>query len=67
VPGAQVTLTNADTGIASVKTTSSSGQYIFDLVEPGSYRLGVDMTGFTSSLRSTSWSRFGPILPSIPH
>jgi hypothetical protein len=46
VPGAQVTLTNAATGISSVKTTNSSGQYIFDLVEPGSYRVAVDMTGF---------------------
>src|SRR5580765_7219751 len=46
VPGAQVTLTNADTGISSVKTTNSNGQYIFDLVEPVSYRVAVEMTGF---------------------
>jgi hypothetical protein len=46
ISGARVTLLNVNTGISAVKTTSSLGQYIFDLVEPGVYTLTAEHTGF---------------------
>jgi hypothetical protein len=46
VAGATVTLLNVNTGISSAKTSDSAGLYVFDLVEPGSYRITVEATGF---------------------
>ena len=39
IAGSQVTLSNVGTGISTKKTTNDSGQYVFDLVEPGTYTL----------------------------
>jgi hypothetical protein len=46
VAGAFVTLSNVNTGIKTQRTTSEHGQYLFDLVEPGSYAVTVEMPGF---------------------
>ena len=46
VPGATVTLTNVNTGVSVVKQTDSTGIYLFDFVDPGTYRVKVDATGF---------------------
>lgn len=46
VVGANVTLRNENTGVASSKPTNESGQYLFDFVEPGTYSVTVDMAGF---------------------
>ena len=46
IPNAVVTLTNVDTGINVVKQTSSTGLYLFDLVNPGNYTLSAKATGF---------------------
>jgi hypothetical protein len=46
VPGATVTLSNVNTGVKTVKTTDSAGLYVFDLVDPGSYTIGVEASGF---------------------
>ena len=47
IAGANVLLTNVDKGISSARTTDTSGRYLFDLVEPGHYKLTVDGSGFT--------------------
>jgi hypothetical protein len=47
VVGANVTLRNENTGVATSKDTNESGQYAFDFVEPGSYTVTVTMTGFS--------------------
>lgn len=47
VVGARVTLGNVNTGISSVKQSNQNGQYGFDLVEPGSYSLSVELNGFS--------------------
>ena len=44
--GATVTLLNVATGIKTVKTTDSSGLYVFDLVDAGTYSLTVEAAGF---------------------
>jgi len=48
VPGAEVVVTNVDTGIATKLTTNSVGFYLaLDLV-PGKYKVQVTASGFTS-------------------
>jgi hypothetical protein len=46
VVGAAVTLWNTNTGVATVRTTDSTGHYLFDLVEPGTYTVSVELQGF---------------------
>ncbi len=46
VVGATVTLTNVNTGVAMVRATDTTGHYLFDLIEPGTYSVTVAMQGF---------------------
>lgn len=46
IPGAKVTLTNTGTGNVRTTTTGPTGQYIFNLVNPGTYSVSVDASGF---------------------
>jgi len=46
VAGATVTLLNVQTGTKTVRQTSETGVYVFDLVDPGTYTLSVEFTGF---------------------
>jgi len=46
IPGAQVTLTNADTGVSAARETNASGVYVFVNVPPGNYTLAVEAKGF---------------------
>ena len=48
VAGASVTLTNDNTGVNAVKSTSEAGRYLFDMVEPGHYSISVAAAGFKS-------------------
>jgi len=46
VAGATVTLLNVHTGVKTVRQTNETGLYLFDLVDPGTYTLTVELTGF---------------------
>lgn len=46
VVGAQVSLTRTATGTVTRRTTNESGLYVFPLIEPGEYRVDVEMAGF---------------------
>src|SRR5262249_50089913 len=46
VAGATVTLNNTQTGVPSTRQTNESGHYLFDLVEPGVYKIVVELSGF---------------------
>lgn len=46
VAGATVTLTNVATGVQVVRKSSDSGLFLFDLVDPGTYIVTVEFTGF---------------------
>jgi len=48
VAGASVTLTNTGTGITRRVTTNEAGHYIFDLAEPGTYKISIEAPGFNS-------------------
>jgi outer membrane receptor protein involved in Fe transport len=49
VPGAQVTLANADTGVKVTRETNASGFYVFVNVPPGNYTLSVQAQGFSTA------------------
>lgn len=46
VPNATVTLSNVGTGVSTVRKTSNTGLYVFDLVQPGNYTITVEAAGF---------------------
>jgi hypothetical protein len=46
IPGAEVSLTNINTGVSATRVANDTGAYIFDFVPPGIYRLSVAMPGF---------------------
>ena len=46
IPGAKLTLTNADTGIVRSATTNDRGEYVLALVPPGVYNIQAERTGF---------------------
>lgn len=48
VPGAQITLSNIQTGNTTNTTTNTQGVYIFTAVSPGTYRLTAQAKGFNS-------------------
>ena len=46
IGGATVTLLNVKTGIKTVRKTSETGLYLFDLVDPGEYSVTIEQAGF---------------------
>ena len=46
IVGATVNLLNLKTNIAAVRLTNEAGRYLFDLVEPGTYKFTVEVQGF---------------------
>src|SRR5882724_10155984 len=46
VKGAQVTITNTDTGVARTLETNDAGDYVAPSLPPGPYKLVVEATGF---------------------
>ena len=46
IVGATVNLLNLKTNIAAVRLTNDAGRYLFDLVEPGTYKFTVEIKGF---------------------
>ena len=52
IPGATVTLTNQDGGVARETVSNDAGQYSFPAVDPGVYTVSVSFTGFRTSERT---------------
>src|SRR5215469_6892955 len=48
VPGATVTVTNSGTGISQSATSSENGDYLFTLLQVGTYSVKVEAKGFKS-------------------
>src|SRR5262245_24527239 len=48
LPGATVTLRNADTGVERTAVTDAEGRYRFPALQPGDYTVRVDLSGFAS-------------------
>ena len=52
VPGATVTITNRETGASRDAVTDSAGAFRFGAVQPGTYTMNVQLTGFRTFSRS---------------
>ena len=52
IPGAPVTATNVETGVAQTAETNESGGFIFPYLTPGSYSLKVEYAGFKTYSQS---------------
>jgi hypothetical protein len=52
IAGANVTVTNEDTGLTRSLTTNSAGIYSFPELPVGSYKIAVEAPGFSSTVRS---------------
>ena len=52
VPGAQITVTNLDTGFERKTVSSGTGDYVLPLLPLGRYRLSLEATGFAPEVRS---------------
>ncbi|HEY1215873.1 MAG TPA: carboxypeptidase-like regulatory domain-containing protein, partial [Bryobacteraceae bacterium] len=52
LPGASVILANVSTGVMATKQTDSAGVYIFDFVDPGTYTVTVEYSGFGKYVQS---------------
>ena len=50
VKGATVTITNKDTNVSKILTTSSSGDYTAPALNPGNYSVSVDAQGFSHAV-----------------
>jgi hypothetical protein len=46
ISGATVTLSNIHTGVQVVRKASDTGLYLFDLVDPGTYTVTIESSGF---------------------
>ena len=51
VPGATVTLTNLDTGVATVRVTEANGSFEFMTVRIGRYKVAAELQGFCDGRR----------------
>src|SRR5215210_8705197 len=51
-PGVTVVVTNENTNVSRQVTTNNSGIYSFPALQPGTYQLRVEKTGFQSMVRS---------------
>src|SRR5688572_14151791 len=49
IPGANVTLSSRDTGIASTRVSNDSGHFTFINVRPASYELTIELSGFSTA------------------
>jgi hypothetical protein len=53
VPGATVTVANAERGFTKTVTTGDDGTYLFPLLQPGAYRMEVAMEGFDKAVANS--------------
>jgi hypothetical protein len=52
ITGARVVLANSERGFSRTATTTQYGTFAFPAIQPGTYRLEVEMTGFRKFIRS---------------
>jgi Carboxypeptidase regulatory-like domain/TonB dependent receptor len=52
IPGAEVNITNKETGAARTETSNSAGVYVFNLLPAGHYDVQVSKSGFASEVYS---------------
>ena len=63
IVGANVTLTNDETGIRVAQVTGATGVYLFDFVLPSTYTMQVEMTGFRTFVQKNILVQLAATLP----
>jgi hypothetical protein len=53
IPGVTITATNTETGIVNTALTNESGVYQFASLQPGTYRVTAELTGFQTKVASS--------------
>jgi len=53
LPGASITVTNPQTGVAATEPANSAGVYVFPTLLPGTYNVKVELQGFQSAVRNS--------------
>src|ERR1700728_2106355 len=46
VPGAKITLTNLGTAVKTITQSNQAGDYVFNLLSPGTYSISIEAQGF---------------------
>src|SRR4051795_12124882 len=59
MPGVTVTATNVATNVASATTTNSEGDYAILFLNPGTYAISAELSGFKKIVRSNLEVRIG--------
>jgi hypothetical protein len=53
LPGASITVTNPQTGVAATEPANTAGVYVFPNLLPGTYNVKVELQGFQSAVRNS--------------
>ena len=53
LPGATITVTNPQTGVAATEQANTAGVYVFPNLLPGTYNVKVELQGFQSAVRNS--------------
>ena len=53
LPGASITVTNPQTGVAATEEANTAGVYVFPNLLPGTYNVKVELQGFQSAVRNS--------------
>jgi hypothetical protein len=61
IPGVTVTAKNVDTAVAVTQITNDSGIYSFPVLQPGTYQVSAELTGFKKSLQTAALPYAGQV------
>jgi hypothetical protein len=56
-PNAKVSIANAQTGLSREASAGQNGNYLFTILQPGTYNLSVEAPGFRKTFRTESSCR----------
>lgn len=61
IPGVMITTKNVDTGVITTKLTNESGTYSFPVLQPGTYEVSAELTGFKKVLQKAALPYAGQV------
>jgi len=53
IPGVTITAKNVDTGVLTTQLTNDAGVYSFPVLQPGTYEISAELTGFKKTIQKT--------------
>ena len=61
IPGVTITAKNVNTGIATTQLTNESGIYTFPVLQPGTYEISAELSGFKKSIQKSELPYAGQV------